>query len=368
MYVNKRYTFSSLCMSSLVCLGLIGCNDAPSSATPAAAEISAHHISATDSHVSIMGRTHTQDNKITFAYPGVSFFLNAQGSRLTATLKSTAGNSWMDVLVDDLPPRLLLIPEDTTEIVLFDNLDDKPHRVRLTHRGENWHGQITLEGFQLTGQGFLEAPKLPEKKLLVLGDSVTCGEAIDRVEGEQKTPQSWNARESYGLLTAEKLNAQVHLVCWGGRGLVRSWNGVTTDANLPEFNRFTVGDRDNHVLWDVTQYQPDFIVSAIGTNDFSQGIPDEQLYVNTYVTFLQQLLQDYPSAHILLIEGSILNGEKKSALVKYLARVVETLGSSRVHQASSNHYPGSPSDAHPTKEQHAQMADDLAAVLKHFNH
>jgi hypothetical protein len=37
------------------------------------------------------------------------------------------------------------------------------------------------------------------------------------------------SRASYGMLMAKQLNAQVQLVCYGGRGLVRTWDGKTND-------------------------------------------------------------------------------------------------------------------------------------------
>lgn len=200
--------------------------------------------------------------------------------------------------------------------------------------------------------------------MLVLGDSVTCGEAIDRVAGEQKNTRWWNARESYGMLTAKALNAQVNLVCWGGRGLIRSWNGKTDEANLPDFYEYAVGDNNPEFKWDHQQFQPDLIVSAIGTNDFSPGIPDRETYVTAYVKLINKLLANHPQAHIAITEGAILNGEKKLALIDYIREAISRVNNTHVHQVTSNNYPGDAQDAHPTKEQHAAMAKDLTPQLK----
>ena len=51
-------------------------------------------IAASDDLVSRMGRAHVNaDGSQTFGFPGVSFTVNAEGSRLIARMKSTAGNS-----------------------------------------------------------------------------------------------------------------------------------------------------------------------------------------------------------------------------------------------------------------------------------
>ncbi len=322
-------------------------------------------IPATDTHIARMGRTHTNsDQSLTFGFPGVSFKTEVVGTSLSAKLHSSAGNSWVDVIVDGGPAKAIKISREPTQIELFSFPASDKHTVELVHRSENWHGSVSLQNFTLTGEKFLPMPLLSKRKLLILGDSVTCGEAIDRVAGEEKNTRWWNARESYGMLTAQMLYAQVNLVCWGGRGLVRSWNGKTDDANLPDFYEFAVGDTDPAMKWDHTQYQPDVIVSAIGTNDFSQGIPPREAYVTAYVKFINKLLIDHPKAQIALTEGAILNGDKKAALIDYIREAISRVNDSRVHQFTSAHYPGDAQDAHPTKAQHAAMAKDLAPQLK----
>lgn len=350
------------------CMWFMGCKNIsqPTSSQRESPAVFTHIIPATHPAITTMGRTQIEGDTQRFGFPGVSFFIDAQGTELRATLSSTSDISWVDVIVDDGEPQLIRVPQTPTSVVLFNNLSDTAHRVRITHRTENWQGQVTLHSLELLGTGFLSAPQLPDKKLLIFGDSVTCGEAIDREENAPKTSRWWNARESYGLLTAQQLNAQVHLVCWGGRGLVRSWNGVTTDGNLPEFSSLTRGEVVENQRWNPANYQPDVIVSAIGTNDFSQGIPEKTEYVRAYVSFLRQVLKDYPQATLLLIEGSILNGEKKAALVAYLKEVVKEVNDPRVRQGSSPYHPGSLVDAHPTKAQHNDMAAHLAAQLASF--
>jgi hypothetical protein len=58
---------------------------------------------------------------------------------------------------------------------------------------------------------------------------VTCGEAVGRSDGEaklcKKDSGTWDPYASYGMRLARALDAQAHLVCYGGRGLVRDWRG-----------------------------------------------------------------------------------------------------------------------------------------------
>jgi lysophospholipase L1-like esterase len=341
---------------------LCACSSTQTTLTEPTAVIS---VPATDAHIITMGRTlTTSDSTLLIGFPGVTIKANVIGRKLTAAMHSSSGNSWVDIIVDESEVKTVNITNQLSTVALFDFPESGKHSVEIIHRSENWHGQLTIEHFDLSGEKFLLPTPLPKRKILLLGDSVTCGEAIDRIAGENKNPRWWNARESYGMLTAKALNAQIQLVCWGGRGLVRSWNGKTDEANLPDFYAYTVGDHNSNMIWDHTKYQPDLIVSAIGTNDFSQGIPEREAYVTAYVKFINTLLSNHPQAHIALTEGAILNGEKKAALIDYIREAISRVNNVRVQQVTSLHYPGDALDAHPTKEQHAAMANDLTPQLK----
>ena len=318
-------------------------------------------ISASDTRIASMGRSvKNADSSVQFAFPGVSFFANFTGKTLSLEAFSSSNNSYLDVYIDNKDAQIIKLTQTPQTYVLLQENQSTPHNLRIVHRSETWQGIVTLKTLSTDGY-FQKAPELPTRKILVLGDSVTCGEAIDRVEGETKNSRWWNPSASYGMLTANAVKAQVQLVCYGGKGLVRSWNGKTDEPKLPEFYQDAITSNQK---WNQQDYQPDVIISAIGTNDFTQGIPDREAYISTYVKFITQLLIDHKHAQILLTEGAILNGEKKSALVDYLKETIKRVDDKRVHHVKSTHYPGDKTDAHPTKEQHALMAEDLIPQLK----
>ena len=321
-------------------------------------------LPATAKQIATMGRTETiSDGSIRFSYPGVSLWVNFEGKSLSMDAQSSSDQSYLEIVVDKGEPKVVKLSSSLTSIRLVSEAVAKKHSVEIIHRSETWHGVIRLEQFTTDGK-FLAPPKLPKRKMLVLGDSVTCGEAIDRIEGEKKNTHWWNPRLSYGMLAAQALNAQVQLVCMGGHGLIRTWDGKTNELNLPNFYQLTIPDQANPIKWYQHQYEPDLIVSAIGTNDFSKDMPDRETYVKAYVNFVSTLLSDHKHAQIVLTEGAILNGEKKAALVDYIAETVKRINNKRLHIATSNYYPGDKTDAHPTKEQHAAMAKDLVPQLK----
>lgn len=324
--------------------------------------------SASDDKIVTMGRiVKNADGSAKFAYPGVSFFVNFEGTTLSLTASSSGGQNYIEVITDDGQPTLFKLSAKEEQINLVNKATSKNHRVEIIHRSETWHGTVLFKQFTSDGK-FKPSPILPSRKIMVLGDSVTCGEAIDRVAGAKKDTSWWNARLSYGMLTAKELNAQVNLVCMGGRGLIRSWNGKTDEHNLPNFYNFALATDNDPITWNHSDYDPDLIISAIGTNDFSSDIPDRETYVNTYTAFLLTLLSNHKRAQIVLIEGSILEGDKKAALREFITEAAKRAADKRVHIAKSTHYPGDKTDGHPTREQHAKMASELVPVIQSIMH
>lgn len=323
----------------------------------------AEQIAATDARVARMGRTaETPEGALRFAYPGVRLSLAFRGRTLAFEAWSSGALSNLEAVVDGGPPKLIKLGKERGRHVLLEA--DKPglHTVELMLRSETWQGVAVVAGFETDGR-FEAAPVLPARKMLVLGDSVTCAAGVDRSYDRKES--AWtDPRRSYAMLAANALHAQVHLVCYGGRGLVRSWNKRTDEFNLPDFYELAIADAGAPVRWDHARYQPDLIVSAIGTNDFNGGAPDRAAYVATYVDLVRKLMRNHPRARIVLTEGAILNGEAKQTMQAYIAQTVQEIADPRVRAIASTHYPGDADDAHPTGPQHAEMARELVAQVK----
>ena len=332
-------------------------------------------VPASDPHVAVMGRVErTPPGQVRFGYPGVTLRLRFEGPSLGLRVGALTPNSHLAVFVDGGPPRVVRLRKGDSEFVLAEGLGAGSHSVDVVHRTETWMGVVTVRGFLLAASGrLLDPDPWPRRRMLFVGDSVTCGERVDREPGEEEPFASSNATLSYGMRLARALGAQCHLVCYGGRGLVRDWQGRTEVLTGPRLFDLAVADEVGGPPWDHAAYAPDVVFVSLGTNDFNLAIgplPEREAFVSAYVRFVRTIRSRHPDAHVFLTEGAIVNDEadpkrpQKTVLREYLAETARRLGDARVHVVPSNHYPGDAANAHPTGEQHAAMARDFEPVVR----
>jgi hypothetical protein len=173
------------------------------------------------------------------------------------------------------------------------------------------------------------------------------------------------ADASFAYQLANHFHAQVHLVSYGGKGLIRDWQGLETEVTAPQFFERELPDEpDSH--WNHEQYLPDLITICLGTNDFNQGIIPEERYVSEYVAFCKRIFKVYPDTRILLLSSPMHGADDplREALERYLQATMDTLhaqGYARVNLHRTGVYRGAGGDfdVHPTARQHTEIAYEL---------
>lgn len=330
-----------------------------------------------DPRIVLIGRVdRTDPTAPRFGYPGTGWTVRFQGSSLTMGVDADSGNSALTVVLDgkQLPVAILEKGYNRVPIAVPATKWDSSgvsHTLEVLKRTETWQGLITFRGLGLGASTLLGAPPLPERKLMFLGDSVTCGVGVnnDATCSNPVTDPSIDAYDSYGMLLGRTLDAQSQLVCYGGRGLERDYkgNGVAQGTlNAPQFLDLAIATDDpkGRVAWDTKSYTPDGIVVSLGTNDFSLEPTkplDEAVWVDEYVALLTRLRAEYPKAVILGTEGAIVTNP---LLRKYIQEAVAKVHDPKIFWVESKHYPGNGCNGHPTREQHVHMAEDFQDVLR----
>jgi hypothetical protein len=134
-----------------------------------------------NSKINIIGRyTSEPDNSLKMSYPGVTTGFTVYAKRAAIVVQSNTGNGRIDVLIDDVFSHTLYISAQQTKYPLFFSDAQVRHQIKLINRTESWQSINQLFNLEVVDGELLPSPPLPQRKLLVIGDSVTCGSAVSR--------------------------------------------------------------------------------------------------------------------------------------------------------------------------------------------
>jgi lysophospholipase L1-like esterase len=357
---------SSACFSAAIWTSCLLAASAQAPPPPAVIPLS-------DAHVRIVGR---YDGRAAdhprLAYPGSGLVFHMQGTSAQLAVASDSDKSALTIVLDHGAPGLQLLTPGNNTVSIAMPVDAGPHTVEVIKRTETWQGILTLNGLTLAPDSvLLDPPPAPAHKLMFIGDSVSCGAGIDNNATCKPDPQlpANNVYESYGLLLGRRLDAEVQLVCYGGRGLERDYRGLAladSVLNAPDFLPLAIASDkpEGRVAWDAARFQPNAVFISLGTNDFNlqKTKPlDEEKWIGEYVAFLRKVRKDYPHAIIFVTEGAIVTDPLLREMVQ---RAAVQCNDPRVQYTPSAHYPGNGCDGHPTRIQHQHMADDLEPLFR----
>ena len=330
-----------------------------------------------DPRIQYMGRVaFAGEAEAKLGFPGVRIRFAYRGTAPTVLLGGSSVFCAFNLSVNGWDPVVIRLPEGRSELPLPSGpAPTDGWVVELTRRNESWQGVASFFGLTLPpGCELVAPPALPTRKLMFIGDSITGGEAIDRLPPElDSTPRTADAPRSYGMLLARQLQAQVHLVSYGGRGVLRDWQGKTDTNNARDFFPLALPD-DPAAKWDPAQYQPDAIVIALGQNDLSSGLVDEAVFTAAFAGLLADIRKVHPQAAVLFTESPMRSedpatedGRKREFQRRCLRTVIATChaaGDTRVAFSPLHHHRGTPTNAHPVAFQHEQMAQELIGPLR----
>ena len=116
---------------------------------------------------------------------------------------------------------------------------------------------------------------------------------------------------SWATLVSRNIQADLHIVAWSGKGVVRNYGDASqmSEYPMPTYYNRTLGSRSLSATnyWNpagsvVGSYVPTMILVHLGTNDFStQPAPSDSQFTTGLIDFVHVLQADYPNAKIGLI-------------------------------------------------------------------
>ena len=234
--------------------------------------------------------------------------------------------------------------------------------LELYRRTEGSFGATTVLGFDLEGE--LLAPPPVQRRIEIIGDSITAGYGNEGVAPCSFSAETENHYLTYGALAARALGAELSTIAWSGKGVVYNFADDVFEPLPQVYDRLLAAEP---TAWDFS-WQPDVVVINLGTNDFSTGNdPPEGVFVPAYVELLAHLRAVYPDAFILAVAPSLF-GAEVALVAGYLQSAVDQrqlAGDAEVGFADINvQWIGSGCDGHPSLATHAGMAMRLTSELQ----
>ncbi len=317
--------------------------------------------------VRFVGRIDTRQAGATrFAWSGSGILFRFSGTAASVRLDDSGGR-FFTVLVDGQQKANLQTSSGARAYPVATGLAAGDHEVRVYRRTEANQGVTSFLGVELNGGTLLAPPPAPDRRIEIIGDSITCGYGNEGTNPCGFTPDTEDHYRSYGAIAARNLQADLHTVAWSGKGIIYNY-GDDKNQPLPTlYDRALPGDASS--TWDFSRYQPHVVVINLGTNDFStDGDPDEPTFSNAYRAFLVHVREKYPNAQILCLAPTLLGGDDLTRARTYIETVVNALrtaGDTKIEahvlQFTST---GAGCDYHPSLATHASMAQALTTKLR----
>jgi Carbohydrate esterase 2 N-terminal/GDSL-like Lipase/Acylhydrolase family len=324
-------------------------------------------ISPDDPNLAYVGRFDwTKREGSRCAWSASTIVIRFRGTDLNLEKRDSPSNRWQ-IEIDGKPAATLKIRAGKHLYRIAAGLLEGEHIVRVIKATEAACGATQILGFQINEGGALLPAPLSQRRIEVIGDSISAGFGNEAAnEREHYSPETQNAYFTYGAIAARQLGADYMCVAWSGKTM---WPQNT----IPElYERILPAHVESK--WDFTKWQPDVVLINLGTNDFSAVNPDEAGWTGAYKSFIKRLRGYYPSAQIYCASGPMLNDlnehQPLTTLRRYLNKIVaeiQAAGDARVGLLDfgvQDPRDGLGADFHPNIKTHNEMAERLVQRLR----
>lgn len=336
------------------------------------------------------GRTFQDGDRLFLSYSGSAIEFCFTGTFLMVEFYCLPGKEFIDlptavnprwranwpvvsVSIDGSAPKRIEVQEETVHLVLLKESSSAAHFIRIAKATENGKTFLALRRFSYDGT--FEMPCLPHRKrMLVIGDSITCGFGLYVSNDPQRTFYSTDEdyAVTYWSLAAKELDLEAEALCLSGTTLERH-EGFLSDYCIRDLYPYT----DRILQEKLDKYAPlqpyvsaphDIVVVNIGTNDafailFGNEENGEANFEEAYLRFLKQLRQDEGAdAQILCCLGPM-----NHYLYDMIRSAVEKTGDARITAMKfqlMHPRDGIGAMGHPNAATHNVMAKQLTKKLK----
>jgi lysophospholipase L1-like esterase len=338
-------------------------------------------VSPHDARIRYVGRVDArQKDVVRFAWPASQVQARFEGRSLHAWLSSTPvedetrETDSITVVIDGGEPRTFGLSEGKHLYPLATNLEDGTHEVLIWKETEAEVGTIGFYGFVLDRETKLsEPPDPPARHIEGVGDSITAGYGNKGPNAEC----TWDAKLensyfTYGAFAARELRASYEAYAWSGKGVFRNFDPRAA-LTLPQLYPRIIPTEDDSPLV-APPGRADAVIVNLGTNDFGDGPPFKEPFIEAYVRFLETLRSHHPKALIVVAFGPMLVDDYPYPNARSTARTFikeamalrEKAGETRLAFLEMWIDPkeGVGCQGHPNEKTHARLGKELAQLLR----
>lgn len=306
---------------------------------------------------------------------GARFYLSSDGSGTSSASVdlsiSSTGTNFVSVLVDcEVLGKYEVSAESPVVSFAVDMTEGVTREVSVVKVTEASQGVLSFEDMAVTGAtlaGGVSATCRNRNgiQLLFIGDSITAAYGVEGAMPCTFSPDTENILDSYATLVADDLGAEVHIVAWSGKGVVRNYGDEqTTSSNpMPVYYNRTLGNYDDSKLvWKPSNYDPDVVMVMLGANDYSTTpYPSDEDFINGLVNLLNQIHADYPAAKVGAMCSASPDGNQCVNI-----EAAAGMTSSTYAKIDDSVYVSYGCDYHPSIDTQRNIADAVTPVVQNM--
>lgn len=282
--------------------------------------------------------------------------------------------------------------DDEIYIEISDSIENNWH----SDQNNGWHSltvfkrqgaanYIRFGGIEIDDDGLVEpCQKDYNINIEVFGDSVSAGEITEAIYNEAITDNPGhtngihdNSWFSYPLILSRMLNARVNNNSQGGIALLDKtgffngpeWEnliGVETTYDKLSYVKYS---KEGLTPWDFSRFTPDIIIMAIGQND-PNPFPEKtespehiKMWKDKYKEIILDLKKRYGKpVKVLMILTVLMHDERWD---RYLDEIQQEMQDDNIRHFMFTRC-GKATPGHPRATEQAEMASELAAVIRQW--
>lgn len=306
-----------------------------------------------------------ESGKVSFSWSSSKIAFDTTATDVYIELESCVEPIYYNLYINGEKKNDFQIKKGVQKILLFSEMEKSNKSIVIERRNELLAGRARLHGIHLKGGCIQKHSNKKDRYIEFIGDSLTAGYGVySKSPTDPFNHSEEDSSSAHAAIAAKLVDSDYSIVAYSGKGVYRDYNKSKTEPMpffYPLVNRFPKAD------WDFSGRKPDLIVINLGTNDFGQGIPPREEFINSYINFVKEIEKLNGKSNYLLVCGHMESNKNEN--ISYIKDVASTLKKQGfdvelfVMPYIDQTLPQG-ADYHPGLEQHKIAGEFLAKEIK----